>query len=67
MSEKRATSSRRGFFGAVGAGVAAAAVATKVKNEAPAVASTTTLDAAPKPDGYQVTQHVKDYYTSAAV
>ena len=60
------SSSRRKFLAALGAGGAAAAVAVITQqNERPEQPSAKT--AAPQGKGYQLTEHVRNYYRTAKV
>ena len=65
MKTKQARLSRRNFLLAVGAGTAASAAAIVAKKE---------TDAGPKKDGsieskqgYQLTEHVRNYYRTAKI
>lgn len=65
MKTKQAKLSRRNFLLAVGAGTAASAAAIVAKKE---------TDASPKKDGsiesgkgYQLTEHVRNYYRTAKI
>jgi hypothetical protein len=65
MTTTKPTSSRRKFLATLGVGgAAAAAVALNRQAAEPALKSET---AAPQGKGYQVTEHVRNYYRTAKV
>jgi shikimate 5-dehydrogenase len=61
----KAKSGRRNFLLALGAGGAAAAAAMAVARKKAAVP--VSGDAAPRGKGYQLTQHVRSYYSTAKI
>jgi secreted PhoX family phosphatase len=65
MKESRAKLSRRNFLLAATAGTAATAAAVIGKQQQAEQA--TTADAKPTGKGYQVTEHVQNYYRTARV
>lgn len=59
--------SRRHFLAVAGLGSAGAAVAAVAGNQATSPAATKNAPEGQKPNGYQVTEHVRKYYRTARV
>ena len=65
MQNKPTTSSRRKFLATLGVGGAAAATVALTRRAAEPAAKGATV--APQGKGYQVTEHVRNYYRTAKV
>lgn len=60
----KSSTSRRTFFGAVGAAASLAAIAAAKKPVAAPAVAAPTLGKTPAQTGYQLSEHVKRYYRS---